>query len=98
MAHYLDAGLVIIPDFTATSQQTHANVVPKVNTPTVVDSIVVHVQLASMPLLLVWKNAFIVLYILFLMERLFLATLRYKKALHRLVTVIVTVQLASMDF
>ena len=98
MARYLGVGLVIVPDFTATSQQTRANVVPKGNTPTVVDSIVVHVQLASMPLLLVWKNAFIVLYILFLMERLFLATLHYKKALHRLVTVIVTVQLASMDF
>ena len=44
MVYYLGAGLVIIPDFTATSQQAHANVVPKGNTPTVVDSSVVHVQ------------------------------------------------------
>ena len=74
MAHYLGAGLVIIPDFTATSQQAHANVVPKGNTPTVVDSIVVHVQLASMPLLLVWKNAIIVVYVLFPTERVSLVT------------------------
>ena len=98
MAHYLDAGLVIIPDFTATSQQTRANVVPKGNTPTVVDSIVVHVQLASMPPILVWKNAIIVLYILFPMKRVSLITLHYKKALHRLVIVTVTVQLVNTDF
>ena len=97
MVYYLGAGLVIIPDFTATSQQTRANVVPKGNTPTVVDSIVVHVQLASMPLLLVWKNAIIVAYNLFLITKVFLVTLHYKKALLRLVIVTVTVQLANTD-
>ena len=50
-----------------------------------------------MPLLLVWKNAFIVLYHLFLITKVFLATLHYKKALHQLTTATVTVQLANTD-